>query len=285
MALYYWICPVCGTSVYEDYLECNCGYFTTREEVEKNKLELKEIDTRKEEIKKKEEEQKALEKKREEEKRLAFARQKEQQILEFEKRKEERLKSIEKRIEKRKEEKLELLEKQKEENKKVLQERLSELKELFDTGIITEEEHNRRRQTILDKFFETNGINQNKLVKKEEAKKEIKQGYINKNQLTSEHANRTYGKTNPKSKYFIIGSVIALIIGGMITMGRGFIVDVASLFGVAVNILLQVLLYRWLTIRLFLGNDKGRFEKNKVAFYVLFVFIAIILYLIVKKNA
>jgi hypothetical protein len=60
--------------------------------------------------------------------------------------------------------------------------------------------------------------------------------------------------------------------------------DLAFLFGIAVNIFLQVLLYRWLTIRLVLGNDKSKFEKNKIPFYVLFVFIAIILYLIVKKN-
>jgi hypothetical protein len=60
--------------------------------------------------------------------------------------------------------------------------------------------------------------------------------------------------------------------------------DLAHLFGVALNIFLQVLLYRWLTIRLLLGNDKSRFEKNKFPFYALFVFVAIILYLLVKKN-
>lgn len=58
----------------------------------------------------------------------------------------------------------------------------------------------------------------------------------------------------------------------------------AYLFGVAINILLQVCLYRWLTIRLVLGGDKSKFEKNKVPFYVLFVFIAIIVYLILAKH-
>ena len=61
-------------------------------------------------------------------------------------------------------------------------------------------------------------------------------------------------------------------------------IDVAYLFGVATNIFLQVLLYRWLTIRLVLNNDKSKFEKNKGPFYTLFVFIAIVLYLILKKN-
>jgi hypothetical protein len=51
------------------------------------------------------------------------------------------------------------------------------------------------------------------------------------------------------------------------------------LLGVAINILFQVCLYRWLTIRLVLGGDKSKFEKNKVPFYVLFLFIGVIVYL------
>lgn len=35
---------------------------------------------------------------------------------------------------------------------------------------------------------------------------------------------------------------------------------------------------------LVLGGDKSKFEKNKVPFYVLFVFIAIIVYLILAKH-
>jgi hypothetical protein len=153
MAFNYWTCPSCGILVHEDYLKCNCGYVTTREEVEKIKEDLANI-SEEQKRRRQEEHQQALEKKKEE-KRLAFARREEQQRLEFQKQKEERLRSIEKQ----KEEKLKLLEKQEEENKKVLQQKLSELKELFDTGIITEEEHKRRRQTILDKFFEVSDVN------------------------------------------------------------------------------------------------------------------------------
>jgi len=58
----------------------------------------------------------------------------------------------------------------------------------------------------------------------------------------------------------------------------------AFLFGVAVNISLQVCLYRWLTIRLILGGNRAKFEENKVPFYVLFVFMGIIVYLILAKH-
>jgi hypothetical protein len=58
----------------------------------------------------------------------------------------------------------------------------------------------------------------------------------------------------------------------------------AELFGVALNIFLQVCLYRWLTIRLILGGDRDKFKKNKVPFYVLFVFTGIIVYLILAKH-
>ncbi len=117
MALNYWLCPKCGISVYQDHLRCNCGYITTREEVEKIKCSIYDLEEKRK-IRRKEEEQKALEKKKEEE-RLA-------------------------------------IEKQKEENKKVLQERLNELKELLDTGIITENEYSKIRRPILDKFLEIN---------------------------------------------------------------------------------------------------------------------------------
>jgi purine-cytosine permease-like protein len=56
------------------------------------------------------------------------------------------------------------------------------------------------------------------------------------------------------------------------------------LLGFALNIFLQVLLYRWLTIRLILSGDKDKLKKNKVPFYVLFVFMGIIVYLLVAKN-
>lgn len=53
-----------------------------------------------------------------------------------------------------KEERLELLKTQKEENKELLQKRLAEVKELLGQGIITREEHDKRRELLLDKFFE-----------------------------------------------------------------------------------------------------------------------------------
>lgn len=129
--LFSWICPKCGRyglSFNKYYMKCRCGLIVTREEPERSK---KPEDL--EEIWEEEERRRQEEYQQTEEKRLALSRQKDQQIL--------------------------LLEKQKEENKKLLQEKLAELKELFDTGIITEEEHKRRRQTILDKFFEMSDVN------------------------------------------------------------------------------------------------------------------------------
>lgn len=44
MALYYWICPNCGISVYEDYLECRCGYVATEKDVESSKVKLQDLE-------------------------------------------------------------------------------------------------------------------------------------------------------------------------------------------------------------------------------------------------
>lgn len=102
MAMYYWICPNCFISIHEDKLTCNCGYVTTRAEVDKYKIELKEIASRKEETvrKLKEDKQEALARKNEEE-RLALENQKEQQRLVIEKQKEQQRLTLEKQKEER----------------------------------------------------------------------------------------------------------------------------------------------------------------------------------------
>lgn len=52
MAMQYWICPSCDTSVHEEYLNCRCGYRTTKDEIEKSKIPLQEVIKRVDERKK-----------------------------------------------------------------------------------------------------------------------------------------------------------------------------------------------------------------------------------------
>jgi len=123
-----WVCPKCRTRVNEFYLKCNCGYVTSREQVEQNKLDQQDYErvqtATKERVK-----AEAREKNR-----LAQQQVREQQRI-------ERLTS---------------LERQKEDNKNQLKKRLAELKVLLDQTILTEEEYNKRRQPLLDKYFKLN---------------------------------------------------------------------------------------------------------------------------------
>jgi len=94
MAMYFWICPECGLSLPEDYLKCTCSYVTTKEEVEKNKLELKEI--ARERLNKREVHKVALEKKSEEERRELQRKKEEErkELEEYEKMKAQRIQKI-----------------------------------------------------------------------------------------------------------------------------------------------------------------------------------------------
>ncbi len=91
-------------------------------------------------------------KRRREKKRLDFeSRKAEQNIL----------------LEKQKQQRLDELNRQKEENKKYLQKRFDELKQLRDEGIITEDEYNKGRQPILDKFLDINEKIFHEIIKEE----------------------------------------------------------------------------------------------------------------------
>jgi hypothetical protein len=53
---------------------------------------------------------------------------------------------------------------------------------------------------------------------------------------------------------------------------------IGTLLGLIINIFLQVLLYRWLAIKLLLNDNKEKFEEYKVAYYIVFVIIAVVFY-------
>ena len=53
---------------------------------------------------------------------------------------------------------------------------------------------------------------------------------------------------------------------------------IGTLLGLIINIFLQVLLYRWLAIKLLLNDNKEKFEEYKVAYYIVFVIIAVVCY-------
>ena len=53
---------------------------------------------------------------------------------------------------------------------------------------------------------------------------------------------------------------------------------IGSIIGLITNIFLQVLLYRWLAIKLLLNDNKEKFEEYKVAYYIVFVIIAVVVY-------
>jgi membrane-bound ClpP family serine protease len=112
-------------------------------------------------------------------------------------------------------------------------------------------------------------VNQYEHVKKEEAKKEIKQGYINKNQLTSEHANRTYDKTNSKisnspgtaSKFKVLSIALLRVI--IFSMGAVLILGIYTAFVAPLNpirfifMIIGVILmsaYSWLIVFKFKGG-------------------------------
>lgn len=52
----------------------------------------------------------------------------------------------------------------------------------------------------------------------------------------------------------------------------------ARLLGLSFNLLLQVLLYKWITIKFILKGDRERFNKSKFVYYVLLTTIAVIVY-------
>jgi len=53
---------------------------------------------------------------------------------------------------------------------------------------------------------------------------------------------------------------------------------IGSIIGLITNIFLQVLLYRWLAIKLLLNDNKEKFEEYKVAYYIVFVIIAVVVF-------
>ena len=56
--------------------------------------------------------------------------------------------------------------------------------------------------------------------------------------------------------------------------------------GLSLNLLIQVFLYKWITIKFILKGDTVRFNKSKFAYYVLFTTIAVIIYnLVFLKNS
>lgn len=121
------VCPKCRTQLAEWCLACSCGYVTSREQIDKEKRDKEEL----------------------EQPHLALVREK----YEFEEREKHRL-AQQKIREQQSIERLASLEKQKKDIKNHLQKRLAELKVLLDQTILTEEEHNKRRQPVLDKYFE-----------------------------------------------------------------------------------------------------------------------------------
>lgn len=126
---------------------------------------------------------------------------------ELEKRKKEEAQKI--ALEKKKEEERRELQRKKEEERKELEEyeklKAQKIQNIKD-----------KKQNPLDNFvIEYTSYNQYKDIKRgEEAKKEIVQEHINNKALGSEHFNRAYEKTSPKSKIIILttGCFLLLII-------------------------------------------------------------------------
>lgn len=53
---------------------------------------------------------------------------------------------------------------------------------------------------------------------------------------------------------------------------------IGTILGLLINIFLQVLLYRWLAIKFLLNDNKEKFEEYKAAYYIVFVIIAVVVY-------
>ena len=65
--------------------------------------------------------------------------------------------------------------------------------------------------------------------------------------------------------------------------GEEIAVMIGFILGLLFNIFMQVLLYRWLSIKFLLNGNKEKFEEYKFAYYIVFVIIATVVWVLLTN--
>lgn len=58
---------------------------------------------------------------------------------------------------------------------------------------------------------------------------------------------------------------------------------IGSVVGFLINLTIQILIYRWISIKFICKGNKEEFEKHKHTYYPIFAVIALLVYFLIRK--